>query len=381
MRNHSDIHGKVDILNSSDLINVILIKEEIINRIDIMSFCEHFGIDNARVNGNEIRAKCPVHKGDNPNNFRIKFADSSGSPVFNWTCYSSGCEKEHGNDIFGLVRSIENCSLENSARMLMEFTGMDEKEYKTGRTNLLEERISKNELSRICNELAKFNNLEIDTSGYKSPFLNEDFVERSLKRRNLYFKSRGFSDKVLDVFEVGHCSPPDSAWSYAGCKSRAVIPIRDEKFRLVGISGRAEKEIPQDSSDSKYRILTGSDKAGTLYGLCYSRPYIEEKRSVIIVEGFCDMWKCWMAGIKNVVAIMGKSITEKQMMKLVKYSHRALLCFDYDDGKNKENAYEMAKLLSPYLTTEVAFIDDKKDLGASTIEEVQVFFNKYMKYI
>ena len=213
----------------------------------------------------------------------------------------------------------------------------------------------------------------------KNPFLNEDFVKRSLERRNMYFKNRGFTDNVLDIFEVGHCAPPDSAWSYAQCKSRAVIPIRDENLRLVGISGRAETEVKQ--GDSKYRILSGSDKEGTLYGLCYSRPYILRNGSVVIVEGFADLWKCWMAGIKNVVAIMGKDITDRQLVKIIKYATNAFICFDYDNGRNEENVIQTKKRLSDFMSVKYAFISDNNDIGGSSVDEVKDFFNRYKRFV
>ena len=374
---HSDIFGKLEIIDNSIINDIATIKDEIVQRLDVDSLLEYYNIQNFSTIRGEIRCQCPVHKGTH-NNFRIKYSDSSGTPMFRWNCFSHLCEKDVGSDVFGFIQAMEDCSFYESVKFLMNFVGLTPDDVKN---NLSYEQIkSRNELTRICSEIERLNCLGVNLERSKNPFLNEDFVKRSLERRNMYFKNRGFSDNVLDIFEVGHCSPPDSAWSYAPCKSRAVIPIRDENLKLVGISGRAEVQ-KVESGDSKYRILSGSDKEGTLYGLCYSRPYILERGHVIIVEGFADLWKCWMAGYKNVVAVMGKSITERQLIKLVKYATSAFICFDFDCGRNEENVINIKNTLSSFMSVDYGFISEDNDLGGSTIEEIKNFFSRHKRYI
>jgi DNA primase len=376
MQTHSDLFCKLDIIDNNLFKDVAMIREEILNRLDVLSLLEYFGIQNFSTIKGEIRCPCPIHKGMH-NNFRIKYTDSFGTPTFRWNCFSHLCEKDTSSDIFGFIQSMNGCSFYESIKFLMDFVGLTVGDVSSGMSR--EQIKSRNELTRVCSELERLNGSNIDMTRTKNPFLNEDFVKRSLERRNMYFKNRGFSDNVLDIFEIGHCSPPDSAWNYAQCKSRAVIPIRDENLRLVGISGRAETDVK--NGDSKYRILSGSDKEGNLYGLCYSRPYIVQSGNVVIVEGFADLWKCWMAGIKNVVAIMGKDITDRQLFKLVKYATNAFICFDYDKGKNEENVIETEKKLSCFMSVRHAFISEDNDLGGSSIEEVKDFFNRYKRFI
>lgn len=375
-QSHSDLFGKLDIIDNSLFKDIVMVREEILQRLDVRSLLEYFNMQNFSTIKGEIRCPCPIHRGTH-NNFRIKYTDSFGTPMFRWNCFSHLCEKDTSSDIFGFVQSMNNCSFYESIKFLLDFVGLTVNDVHS--TMSKEQIMSRNELTRICAELERLNGSQIDMTRTRNPFLNEDFVKRSLERRNMYFKNRGFTDNVLDVFEVGHCSPPDSAWSYAQCKSRAVIPIRDENLRLVGISGRAEMEVKQ--GDSKYRILSGSDKEGTLYGLCYSKPYILRNGSVVIVEGFADLWKCWMAGIKNVVAIMGKDITDRQLIKIIKYATNAFICFDYDNGKNEENVINAKKRLSDFMSVKYAFISENNDIGGSSVDEVKDFFNRYKRFI
>lgn len=377
LQNHSDFYGKLEIVDNGIFKDVAMIRDEIIQRLDAQSLLEYYNIPNFSNARGEIRCPCPVHRGTH-NNFRVKFLDSLGTPMFRWNCFSHLCEKDVGGDVFGFVQAMNNCSFYESIKFLMGFVGLTTEDV---RTNLSMEQIkSRNELTRVCAEIERLSGIGFNIGRSKNPFLNEDFVRRSLERRNLYFKKRGFSDNVLDIFEVGHCSPPDSAWSYASCKNRAVIPIRDENLKLVGISGRAETQNIEQG-DSKYRILSGSDKEGTLYGLCYSRPHILKNGRVIVVEGFADLWKCWMAGIKNVVAVMGKDITDRQLMKLVKYATSAFICFDYDCGRNKENVIKVKRKLSNFMSVDFDFISENNDLGGSSVDEIKDFFGKHKRYV
>nr|DAQ91977.1 MAG TPA: DNA primase [Caudoviricetes sp.] len=378
---HQSFSGKLTVCGNSIHGDIAALRDEFVNRIDPFELLRYFDVQHPRAMGKEIRAKCPIHDGTNTSSFTVRTVDSSGDPIFRWYCYGNNCHEEHGSDIIGFVMSAAGTSFSESIKFLMEFCGMTEEDA----ANIAQvdssigEIISRNELSKICSELERFNDAPPD-SNTRHPFLNEDFVERSLGRRNQYFIDRGISKHVLDVFEVGHCAPPDSPWMYSMHKNRAVIPIRDEHFKLVGVSGRAEtQEIA--AGDSKFRFLPGSDRFNTLYGFYLSRPYIEEKRSVIIVEGFADLWKCWMAGYKNVVAVMGKKITDVQMMKILRTCHRALICFDYDEGRNEENAYKIAERLSEYINVDVDFIGNNVDFGASPVEKIQEFFEKHPKYI
>lgn len=379
LRCQSDFSASVNVLSQSTICDIALLVEQIVSAIDPIAILEHFGAERVKANGRYLSCCCPIHKGDNPTGFCVYIKDNSGLPVFSWKCYTHNCETDYQKNIVGFVMACGGMTFMEAVRFLCSYTGIDIGDYEEDKITI-EEIESRRSLASVCRSIRSLSNIELDLDKIKNPFLNEDFVERSLKRRNLYFKNRGFDDLTLDTFEIGHCCAPDSPWQYAACPSRAVIPIRDENFRLVGISGRAEKEIDK-KIDHKYRILSGSDKSGTLYGFYLAKPYIEEKRSIILVEGFADLWKCWMAGIKNVVAVMGKKITDRQLKLIIESSHKALICFDFDDGRNESSVYKIESLLSQFINTDVGFISKKGDLGGSTVEQVKDFFSNYVRYI
>lgn len=361
---------------STDFGPLFLLREEIIARIDVEHLFDTLGLS-MKKNRNYYSSTCPIHGGDNPNGFVVYVVGKSG-PSFKWRCYTENCNTRYHGDIFGFVQGITKMSFRESVLFLMNMCGMSEDDIDSDFKK--EELEARGELNKVCAELEAMGDRDVDLDTRRHPFLNDDFILRSIKRRNLYFKERGFSDEVLDTFEVGHCCCPDSPWVYSKHNARSVIPIRYENFKLAGISGRAETDLIK-TGDSKYKILTGSDKENVLYGFHLSQYYVRESGKIIIVEGFADLWKCWMAGIKNVVAVMGKQITDSQRDKIYANATSVFLCLDFDHGKNEENARSIADSMSDFVSVDYDFVSQEKDLGSSSIDEVRCFFEKHRRFV
>ena len=106
-----------------------MIREEIIHRLDVESLLEYFNIRTGLGVRGEIRCPCPVHRGTH-NNFRIKYSDSSGTPMFKWNCFSHLCEQDFGGDLFGFIQAMNNCTFYDAIRFLMDFVGMTKEDIR-----------------------------------------------------------------------------------------------------------------------------------------------------------------------------------------------------------------------------------------------------------
>jgi len=97
--------------------------------------------------------------------------------------------------------------------------------------------------------------------------------------------------------------------------SRITIPIRDEKMRLVGLSGRSF----YDWQKPKYLHSKGFKRDYYLYGEhLLTEPTVESpKRIGYLVEGFFDVIKLWQHGYDNVLAMMGSYLSAAQEQRLV----------------------------------------------------------------
>jgi DNA primase len=97
--------------------------------------------------------------------------------------------------------------------------------------------------------------------------------------------------------------------------SRIAIPIRDEKMRLVGISGRSFYEWQKP----KYLHSKGFKRDYYLYGeqLLTEKTVESPSRIGYLVEGFFDVIKLWQYGYDNVFAMMGSYLSAAQEQRLV----------------------------------------------------------------
>ena len=51
------------------------------------------------------------------------------------------------------------------------------------------------------------------------------------------------------------------------------------------------------------------------------------------------------------------------------------------NGKNEENVIELRNRLSLFMSANVAFISENNDIGGSSVDDVNKFFEKYKRFI
>jgi 5S rRNA maturation endonuclease (ribonuclease M5) len=341
------------------------LKDELMANLDGRALCAELGVQICQDDGTELRAPCPIHGGDNPTAFAINLRSAEGGQGFHWKCYTQ-CGGAHG-DAVDLVMALMDVDFPAALRWLMDFCGVDD-------DGVFHKRASGGALAKCAEALwGERARKEVIPTEY----LCEEFVARCKSRRNSYFNERGFPDWVLDLFEVGSCHSMDTPWMHDEFPNRAVIPIRSGDGSLVGISGRM---VADEDAPGKYRQGKGSDRGGNLYGLHLARPHIAESGWVLVVEGFCDLWKCWMAGIENIVAIMGSGMTMEQMELVVGLSSTVVLALDPDKAGRKGSDKAVAAMFGRVDLLRLPFADSR-DIGSMEPEEIHKLLNNAEKII
>jgi DNA primase len=144
-----------------------------------------------------------------------------------------------------------------------------------------------------------------------------------------FLKARGFNDYEIKqsgmVVDKENSMPP----YYDRFRHRLTFPILDHHGNIVGFTARALDEnesakyinTPQTLIYNKSQIVFGLDKA---------KNAIKEKDLAILVEGNMDVIASYQAGVKNVVAVSGTSLTFDQIKLIKRYSRNVALCFDTD---------------------------------------------------
>jgi DNA primase len=164
------------------------------------------------------------------------------------------------------------------------------------------------------------------------------FALKSLDPEHPYLKDRGFSPDTIATFRVGYCT---GKGIMAG---RIAIPIHNEQGELVAYAGRWPGEPPEE--EGKYKLPTGFHKSYVVYNLHRAKELAKEK-GLIVVEGFFDAMRLHEAGVRNVVALMGSSLSDVQERLIVESvgpGGKVALMFDEDEAGWKGREEVLSRL-------------------------------------
>jgi len=297
-------------------------------------------------NGNSsVQQECPVHGGDNPTAFSYHFGKCC------WSCFTHGCHQKYGNDIIGLVRGLKQISFAESIEWIQSVIESDD---------FNDFSITRNRQEIVSNKVISDGRLS------------------KLDKSHQFIKSRGFTEKVCEFFEAG-VSLNGKTYHH-----RLMIPIRNINGDLVGITGRSifEKNklgwyFPEKYTiDETYRKLyakwrhypKGFNKSIEIYNINNAADEIKSSGFAVVVEGPFDCWRMHMYGIKNVVGIMGSSMSNRQADLLHSVGAVKLgLMLDSDEAGTKAASKIKSLFNSRFSISKI--LTDNKDPDMLSLEE------------
>ncbi len=226
-------------------------------------------------------------------------------------------------------------------------------------------------------------------------FANSLFKERILKEPWVlaYLDRRGVSLEKIKDYDLGFCtneekeelkkrfSPYDLLASglfnenkekelKIFCNYRITFPLKDNKGKIRSFSART-CAIRNPVSSKSVKYINGRDtkifkKSYILYNLERARPFIMQKKQVIICEGFFDVMSFEHFDYNNAVCCIGTAFTKEHLKILNRLSVEICFCLDNDLAGLQANikAIEMC-LLENTTNLSVVKIKDKdfKDMG------------------
>ena len=156
---------------------------------------------------------------------------------------------------------------------------------------------------------------------------------------------------------------------------RIMFPIHDLDGNVVGFTGR----IYEDTNQAKYINSKESNifkKGQILFNYHRAKQEIKRKKEVILVEGNMDAIRMYTSGIKNVVALMGTSLTNEQVEIIKGLRAKIILMFD-NDSAGEIATYQNGTILEEAnLTPYIVRLSKEKDPdeyiiknGAQALEE------------
>jgi DNA primase len=316
------------------------------NLVDPESVLGYLGFNIVKRGPKELRGPCKVHGGDNFTAFRFNLENRT------WCCYTRHCEGDKDRDLIGLVRKATGKNFIESVQLLADMAGVDlnnQEQLSTEFFKLKQKQEMRKEMLR----------------NKRSPVarvVSEGILSEFEGKRSGYFDDRGFPKEILDFYEVGGTA--DSRGIH-----RDTIPIRNEDGELLTVSMRRT----DSDEDPKYILFEDVPKGDTLYNIHIAKHYVGENRTLIIVEGFVDVWALCALGVYNVVAIMGTDVVPKQASLVWKYAENATIMLDPDKA-GREGTPRVIKALEKGLNLQAVFLPDGKDPKYFNKEDLEIYF-------
>src|SRR6195952_367914 len=203
-----------------------------------------------------------------------------------------------------------------------------------------------------------------------------------------YFKERGFSNDTIKKFELGY-SPDqweaftgqavkegyqeeflvdsglsvkrDNGSLYDRYRGRVMFPIHSVAGRVIAFGGRtlkSDKNVPKYVNSPESEIY---HKSNVLYGLHFAKKAIREEDNCYLVEGYADVLSVHQAGIENVVASSGTSLTAEQIRLIGRFTQNITILYDGDAAGIKASLRGLDMILEAGLNVKVVLFPEGHD--------------------
>lgn len=305
-----------------------MISEEKINEIlglaDIVKIIgEYYPL---KQTGQNYKTLCPFHQEKTPS-----FLVSSVKQIFH--CF--GCGK--GGNVFHFIMEHEKLSFPEAIKFVGQKVGIQVEEKPAGKS------------SNLYPLLEQVNLL-----------FTKFLYSQHGKRAYQYLTNRGLKDKTLKDFSLGYApiaevqleqlrnmkfpstllekggillKKKEDREEYPYFRRRVIFPIFNTQGKVIAFGGRSmDDSLPKYLNSPETEIF---EKGKILYGLNMTRKSILTEKKAIIVEGYMDLISLYEAGIQNVVASLGTSLTRWQIRTLSKLTETIYIIYDSDVAGEK----------------------------------------------
>lgn len=144
-------------------------------------------------------------------------------------------------------------------------------------------------------------------------------------------------------------------------RERVIFPIHSLSGRIIAFGGRTLKE---DKSVAKYLNSPESEiyhKSSSLYGIYFAKSAIVKAGKCYLVEGYTDVISMHQAGIENVAASSGTSLTVEQIRLIKRFTTNVTVLYDGDYAGIKASLRGINMLLEEGLAVKVVLLPDGED--------------------
>lgn len=308
------------------------VTDEIKARIDIVSYVQRF-VPSLKKAGRNHKACCPFHNEKTPS-FVVNPERQT------WHCFGACSE---GGDLFTFAQKIQGWDFKEALEELAQEAGVQLRQQtpqQRSRSDALERQRG------LLQSAAEMYQKQLLHPGAKAVMAyvrnRRGLSPETIEQFQIGFAPEGWRFVLQGLGALGHSEEEiveaglavrnENGRVYDRFRNRLMIPIRDERGRVVGFGGRAlGVEDSAKYINSPQTALF--DKSRLLFGLDSAKASIRETGTAVVVEGYMDAIQACQAGYRNVVAQMGTAMTEAQIRQLApRYARRIVMALDADEA-------------------------------------------------
>jgi len=287
--------------------------------------------------------------------------------------YHCFATSEHGN-IFDFVMKTQNLKFGEAVKHLAQLAGMQP--YMFSKQD--EEREKKwNEYLSIYsryvdyyhNCLLKNDNFSNARDYLKNRSLGKEEVKKFKigyieKNPNFFDKLKNeFSEKTLIESGLFYLDEKNKVY-VERFRGRLIFPINNISGQPIALGGRIIEKLDYLAKYINSPETIFFKKGANLYNLDLARKLSNKLDHVYLVEGYMDVVGLSKNRIENVVANLGTSLTDRQILTLNQFFDDIIICFDGDESGYKaalRAAENSIKELKPEKQISFLFLPDKED--------------------
>jgi len=335
--------------------------QQITSRIDIIDVVGEFV--KLKKRGTNYSGNCPFHNEKSPS-----FTVSPAKEIYK--CF--GCGKS-GNTITFLMEH-EKYSYVEALRWLAARYNIEIEETETSPAQKIAQQTA--DSLYAINHFA----MEFFTKQYWETEAGETIAQS-------YMQHRGFLRPIVEKFKIGYnpserdslakaliqnqFNPElfartglvverDGGWQ-DNYRDRIIFPIHNTTGKIIGFGAR---QIAKNDRSPKYINTPENEiyiKSRILYGSYFARTAIDKANECLLVEGYTDVVSLHQAGIENVVASGGTSLTIDQLRLVKKYTQNLTIIYDGDAAGVKAALRGLDMALEEGLNVQLVLIPDNED--------------------
>lgn len=353
--------------------------QEVTDRIDIVDIVGEFV--RLKKRGTNYIGLCPFHGEKSPS-----FTVSQSKGIFK--CF--GCGKS-GNAIT-FVMEHEKYSYIEAIKWLAQRYGIDIEE--TAVSDQAREHMQLAESLFIIN-------------GFAQKFFAAQLTQTE-EGENIalsYLHERGFNLPVIEKFGIGYSPDQPDVFAKAALQNqfnpevllktglvrayrdslqdnyrgRIIFPIHNNSGKVIGFGARV---IGKKDKAPKYINTPENElyiKSRILYGSYFARHSIDKENECLLVEGYTDVVSLSQAGIENVVASGGTSLTMDQLRLIKKYTNNLTIVYDGDAAGVKAALRGLDMALEEGLNVKLVLIPDGEDPDSYVRQLGMTAFKEFVK--